>query len=99
MKFDLRKMLNLKSSSERADARRERPQYKSIDTKSMTLVLKEGGLTAVQMETLQKIMKVISMVLIYAFLAVMAVIILLPFYWMIITSLKTNTEIYFHNTA
>jgi multiple sugar transport system permease protein len=93
MKFDLRKMLNLKSSSERADARRERPQYKSIDTKSMTLVLKEGGLTAVQMETLQKIMKVISMVLIYAFLAVMAVIILLPFYWMIITSLKTNTEI------
>ncbi len=93
MKIDLRKILNLKTSAERTDARREKPSYKGIDTRSMKLVIKEGGLNATQLETLQKIMKILSMILVYAFLAVMAIIVILPFYWMIITSLKTNAEI------
>jgi multiple sugar transport system permease protein len=83
----------VKSRSEREEARRQRPEYRNIDTRSMTLVIKEGGLSATQLETLQKVMKVISMVLIYAFLIVMAVIVIIPFYWMVITSLKSNTEI------
>ena len=33
------------------------------------------------------------MVFVYAFLVVMALVILVPFYWMIITSLKSNSEI------
>ncbi|MDY0345164.1 MAG: carbohydrate ABC transporter permease [Bacilli bacterium] len=93
MKLDIHKLLHLKTRSEKNEARRLRPEYKSIDTRSMTLVIKEGGLSATQLEKLQKVMKAISMILIYAFLLVMAIIVLVPFYWMIITSLKTNTEI------
>ena len=40
----------------------------------------------------QKVMKVTVLVLIYAFLITMALIIVFPFYWMIISSLKDMTE-------
>ncbi len=73
--------------------REEDPLYKDIDTSKMTLVIAEGRVSAERLERGQKIIKVISTVLVYLFLAVMAVIILLPFYWMLITSLKTTEEI------
>ncbi len=41
---------------------------------------------------MQKVMKVISTILIYVFLLVMAAIVLFPFYWMIISSLKSLEE-------
>ena len=41
----------------------------------------------------QKITKIIKNIFIYIFLAIVAVYIVFPFYWMIITSLKTQSEI------
>ncbi len=41
---------------------------------------------------MQKVMKVISTILIYAFLLAMAAIVLFPFYWMIISSMKSLEE-------
>ncbi len=41
---------------------------------------------------MQKVMKVISTILIYVFLLVMAAIVLFPFYWMIISSMKSLEE-------
>ena len=40
----------------------------------------------------QKVMSIISKVLIYLFLVIVAVSVVFPFYWMIITSLKTDGE-------
>lgn len=40
----------------------------------------------------QKVMKVIVKIMVYIFLGVMAVIVLFPFYWMIISSLKSLVE-------
>ncbi len=40
----------------------------------------------------QKIMKLLFLVFVYVFLIVMAVVVLFPFYWMIISSLKTLDE-------
>ena len=40
----------------------------------------------------QKVIKLIVQILLYLFLAVMAVIVIFPFYWMIISSLKTVPE-------
>ncbi|MBE6557452.1 MAG: carbohydrate ABC transporter permease [Ruminococcaceae bacterium] len=40
----------------------------------------------------QKVMKVVVQVLLYTFLITMAIIVVFPFYWMIISSLKSETE-------
>ena len=40
----------------------------------------------------QRVVKIIVQVLLYAFLGVMALIVVFPFYWMIISSLKTTVE-------
>ena len=40
----------------------------------------------------QKIVKIIVQVLLYAFLGIMAVVVLFPFYWMLISSVKSITE-------
>lgn len=57
------------------------------------LVLKSNKLSTEKKERISKIMKIISLIFTYAFLVFMAVIIIFPFYWMIITSLKTGEEI------
>lgn len=46
-------------------------------------------------EKIQRLTKVLYKILTYAFLLLVAVIIVFPFYWMIISSLKTQTEYYF----
>ena len=45
-----------------------------------------------RVKTVQKVVKVIVQVLLYLFLGIMALIVLFPFYWMIISSLKTLAE-------
>ena len=45
-----------------------------------------------KMSSKQKVVKVIVQVLLYTFLAIMAVIVIFPFYWMIISSLKDLNE-------
>ena len=62
-------------------------------TSNIRLSISESGKTAEAIRKTEKVTQSISMVLVYAFLFVMALIIVFPFYWMIITSLKQNTEI------
>ena len=45
-----------------------------------------------QVSVQQKIVKTIVLIGLYAFLGAMALIVLFPFYWMIISSLKTLDE-------
>ena len=40
----------------------------------------------------QKIIKILVMVMLYAFLITMAVIVIFPFYWMLISSVKSLSE-------
>ena len=40
----------------------------------------------------QRVVKIVVQVLLYTFLAVMALIVIFPFYWMIISSLKSTVE-------
>jgi multiple sugar transport system permease protein len=89
----LRKFLHIRTSEEKAVAHRASPAYKAVETSNLTLVIKEGGSNVVQLEKAQKVGRIISLILIYAFLIFMSVIVLFPFYWMVITSLKSSTEI------
>ena len=61
--------------------------------KNLSLVIREGSLSASELKKREKILKFFGILIIYAFLALMAIVVLVPFYWMIITSLKTNSEI------
>ena len=45
-----------------------------------------------QVSTQQRIMKIVVLTLLYTFLAIMAIIVIFPFYWMIISSLKNVDE-------
>ena len=45
-----------------------------------------------QVTTRQKVMKVITQIALYLFLGIMAIIVIFPFYWMIISSLKSLGE-------
>ena len=45
-----------------------------------------------QVTTKQKIVKVLSQIALYTFLIIMAIIVIFPFYWMIISSLKSLAE-------
>lgn len=47
-------------------------------------------------EKIQKVTKVLHKILVYAFLFLVALIIVFPFYWMIISSLKDQAEYYFN---
>lgn len=67
--------------------------YKDVQTDNLKLVIREGSISVEKMEKIQKVLKIISTIFVYAFLVLMALIVLLPFYWMIITSLKSNDEI------
>ena len=61
------------------------------ESKTATIVtMKERDMKKVS--STQKVMKVIAQILLYLFLGIMALIIVFPFYWMIISSLKTIPE-------
>ena len=61
--------------------------------KSINLVIREGRMNAEQLRKTEKAAKIFSIALVYIFLTFMALLVLVPFYWMIITSLKSNFEI------
>jgi len=63
------------------------------DFKNTVLVLKNDKVDINTKKTISKVMHIITLVITYLFLAFMAVIIIFPFYWMIITSLKSGEEI------
>ena len=66
------------------------PKTKSSD---ITLSIAESGRTVESIQRGEKIGHIISTVLIYAILIILAFGVIFPFYWMIITSLKTNEEV------
>lgn len=65
----------------------------AYDTKDLVLVLADEKLTTAQKDRMSKVVNIISLVIIYLFLVFMAVIMIFPFYWMLITSLKGGLEI------
>ena len=89
----IQKLFKMPTREEKQAAREASPEYQAINTAGMTLTIKDRAKNADQLAKAQKIGRILFLVLVYAFLAFMAVIVLFPFYWMIITSLKSTTEI------
>lgn len=85
--------VGIKNKQQRQADRESDPVYQRIDTHAMTLVISQGRLSAKRLEKSQKVGKILAIIFTYVFLGVMSLIVLLPFYWMLITSLKSNTEI------
>jgi multiple sugar transport system permease protein len=76
------------------EAHRQSPEYLALNTHGLNLVIKEGnGKNVVALEKAQKTGRIAWLTLTYVFLAFMSLTVLFPFYWMIITSLKSTTEI------
>ncbi len=63
------------------------------DYSEIKLVLKNDNISTEAKEKISVASRVISLIIIYAFLVFMAILVIFPFYWMIITSLKTGNEI------
>ncbi|MBQ6730418.1 MAG: carbohydrate ABC transporter permease [Bacilli bacterium] len=69
-------------------------EYKfAADTSDYVLALSGSEASTAQKEKLSKVAHIVSLVFIYLFLVAMGIIIIFPFYWMIITSLKEGKEI------
>ena len=73
-------------------AKQEEYKY-AADTSDYVLALSGSEASTAQKEKLSRVAHIVSLVITYAFLVVMGVIIIFPFYWMIITSLKEGQEI------
>lgn len=59
----------------------------------LRLVLNDDKLSTEKKEKISKVANAIALVFVYLFLAFFALIMIFPFYWMIITSLKSGAEI------
>ena len=64
-----------------------------LDDQEITLVIKEGNTSVETLRKREKVTYSVSTIITYILITFLALIMILPFYWMIITSLKTNTEI------
>lgn len=72
----------------------DKQTYKyAADTSSYVLALKDSAASTQKKQQMSKAAHIIGLIITYLFLAVMGLIIIFPFYWMIITSLKTGDEI------
>lgn len=60
---------------------------------NVSLSIAESGKTAEAIRKTERVTKSISTVIIYIVILALALVVIFPFYWMIITSLKMNTEI------
>ena len=70
------------------------PDFKQIRVSdNLTLSLGESGKTVEAIKRAEKASGIIMTILTYVFILALAVIVVFPFYWMIITSLKQNDEI------
>lgn len=63
---------------------------KEVTSNKSEMLLNERDVNSVSKR--QKAMKIIVQIALYTFLSVMALIVLFPFYWMLISSVKTTTE-------
>jgi multiple sugar transport system permease protein len=74
----------------------EKKQYGNfppVQSKNITLSIAESGRTVAAIQRQERIGHIVSTILIYAVICFLALLVLFPFYWMIITSLKTNEEV------
>ena len=60
---------------------------------NLTLSIKEAGKTVDEIKSTEKVTKIIFTALTYVFIVFLALLMMFPFYWMIITSLKQFSEI------
>ena len=60
---------------------------------NLVLSIEESGKTVDAIKRAEKVTKIISTIFTYAFILVLAIGVIFPFYWMIITSLKQREEI------
>ncbi|MFA6675400.1 MAG: carbohydrate ABC transporter permease [Bacilli bacterium] len=60
---------------------------------NIVLSIKEAGKTVETIKKAEKVGKIISTTFTYIFIVALAILVIFPFYWMIITSLKTLDEI------
>ena len=74
---------------------KEYVDFKNVDINQTEVVLciKEGNQTVKNLQKTEKIGRVVSTIITYALILFLALIVVFPFYWMIITSLKMNEEI------
>lgn len=59
----------------------------------IVISLGESGKTMSRVKNAEKVSRIIMTVLVYLFILALALVVIFPFYWMIITSLKQNAEI------
>ncbi|MCD8209415.1 MAG: carbohydrate ABC transporter permease [Coprobacillus sp.] len=70
------------------------PDFKKIQVNpNLTLSIRQSGRTVESIRASERVSKIVFTVLIYIFLVFMALLVIFPFYWMIITSFKQRTEI------
>ena len=72
--------------------KKEGVEESQIDTSKIVLVIREGNISGKKLETFQRVSKIIVTTITYIFLIIMAFVVIIPFYWMLITSLKTVME-------
>jgi len=60
---------------------------------NIVLVIKEGNKSVEVLKKADHVRKIVSLVIIYILLSFLALLVIFPFYWMLITSLKNNNEI------
>lgn len=65
---------------------------RNIDTE-IVLSIKEGSKSVQSIHKREKVMNIVSTIILYLVITFLALIVVFPFYWMIITSLKNNDEI------
>jgi multiple sugar transport system permease protein len=66
------------------------PKVRSAD---LTLSINESGRTVETIRRQEKVGHIISTTLMYLVICFLALLVIFPFYWMVITSLKTNEEV------
>jgi len=66
---------------------------RSLEGQEISLVIKEGRRSVKNLKKIDHVSKILSSILIYIIITILALIMIIPFYWMISTSLKNNSEI------
>jgi len=67
--------------------------FPKVQSKDLTLSINESGRTVETIRRQEKVGHIVSTVLMYVVICALALLVIFPFYWMIITSLKTNEEV------
>ena len=79
---------------ERVEQLNEYVDFADVKVNSrIVLSIKESGKTVQAIKSTEKVRKIVTTTLTYLFIVVLALFVLFPFYWMIITSLKQLAEI------